>query len=409
MEVEDGDRSRRSAEVTVVDLGTEFRSKQRRETRATTLIGGLVALAALPAWALFDHVLAGGMSSSFLRVRLACELAIAVCCAALWWRRLGERWSEALSLTVVAILEIAIAWMVPRSGHQLQAYLLGLSLPIYATAFLLVWRWRMTLALVAITGAALALSMIRVEPGPDARQVTTIVFYLSTASAMAVAAQIYRERKSRQEHRTLAALEAERHRNRVLVTELEQLSCEDPLTALGNRRAWDQRLTHDFLLARRNGTPLSIILCDLDRFKEVNDRDGHSVGDSVLRSAAAVLARRARPGDFVARLGGDEFAILCPNTSLAAAAETAVEILDLLPNETRLPTGKAVTCSIGVAELDRWDGTTASLYHRADAALYSAKATRDSVRCAEPGRSNTTRPQGRTSADARADENRSLG
>lgn len=253
----------------------------------------------------------------------------------------------------------------------------------------------MTLALVAIVATALGLSMIHVEPGPDTRQITTVVFYLSTASAMAVASQIYRERKSQQEHRILAELEAERHRNRVLVAELEQLSREDPLTALGNRRAWDERLTRDFLLARRSGDPLSIILCDLDWFKEVNDQQGHSGGDSVLRAAAAVLAHGSEPTHFVARLGGDEFAILCPNTSLAAAAERAVTILDLLPHDTRRA-GKAVTCSIGVAELDRWDATTASLYHRADAALYSAKATRDTVRCAEPGPRTIARSQDQT-------------
>ena len=340
--------------------------------------GGLAGLGDL------DLVMLPHRAGAFLAVHLMAELAIALACGALWWSRLGGRWPEQLSLLTVAIPQIAVAWMIPRSGAQLEAYLLGLSLAIYATAFLLVWRWRMTCVLVIITGVAIAVFSIGASPGLDSRQVTTTAFYLLTASALAIAAQVYRERKGWQQHVTQAALEDERHRNEVLVQELDQLTREDPLTSVGNRRAWEERLTGEFLRARRSGRPLSVIVCDFDHFKAVNDKHGHNVGDAVLRIAAAILIDRVRSTDFVARLGGDEFAILCPETSLGAAAQLATEVGDRT-RTTQFPADVAMTCSIGVAQLECADATTEHLYHRADCALYEAKVARDTFRCAEPG------------------------
>ncbi len=367
-------------------IAAEYRAQQRRDSRETTLVGGFVAMIALPAWAIFDLVMLPHEAGAFLIVHLVSTLAIALACGALWWPRLGGRWPEQLSLLTVAIPEIAVAWMIPRSGTQIEAYLLGLSLAIYATAFLLVWRWRMTCELVLITGAAIAVFSIGVRPGLDTRQVTTTAFYLFTASSLAIAAQVYRERKGWQQYVTQSALEDERHRNEVLVQELDQLTREDPLTSVGNRRAWEERLTGEFLRARRrSGRPLSVIVCDFDHFKAVNDEHGHNVGDAVLRIAATILIDRVRTTDFVARLGGDEFAILCPETSLGAAAQLASE----MGEQTRtmdFPAGVSMTCSIGVAELERADTTIERLYHRADCALYEAKIARDTLRCAEPGR-----------------------
>ncbi|HMJ77859.1 MAG TPA: GGDEF domain-containing protein, partial [Iamia sp.] len=285
-----------------------YRRQQRRDTRDTTLVAGLVALVALPLWAAFDRVLVPEEAGTFLVARVVGEIGIVVTCGLLW-RRSGPdgRWSEHLSFVTVLGLVASIAWMVPRSGDQLEAYVLGMSLPIFATAFLLAWRWPMTVALVGATVMAVAAASIGVHPGLDARQWTITAFYIVTAALMAVASQVYRERKQWQQHVTQTALEAERHRNAVLVEELEQLSREDPLTSVGNRRAWDERLTGEFLRARRSGRPLAVLVCDLDHFKAVNDQAGHSVGDAVLRTAVAVVADRLRATDFLARIGGDEF------------------------------------------------------------------------------------------------------
>ncbi|HEU5152806.1 MAG TPA: GGDEF domain-containing protein [Iamia sp.] len=372
-------------------LVAAHRAQQREETRATTLVAGGVALVALPLWTVFDRILVPAQADAFLVTRLVVEAWILLVWLALWARPRGTARAEALSLLMVAGLAAGIAWMVPRSGERIEAYLLGLTLPLFATAFLLVWRWPMTVALSAATAAAIALSSLGAEPRPGAPEVTTIAFYLATASALAVTAQVYRERRSWQQHVTQTALEAERERNAVLVEELEQLSREDPLTSIGNRRAWDERLTGEVLRARRSDRPLSVLVVDLDHFKAVNDRAGHAVGDAVLRTASAVLAARSRATDFLARLGGDELAVLCPDTSLAAAAALATDIRDGI-RATAFPAGITMTCSIGVAELERADANAEVLCHRADAALYDAKTVRDTVRCAEPGRAGRRDP-----------------
>jgi len=381
-------------------LVAAHRAQQRGETRATTLVAAAVALVALPLWAAFDRVLVPDQADSFLVARLLAEVWMLVMWAALWPRRLGERWAEVLSLLVVVGLVGSIAWMVPRSGDQIEAYLLGLSLPLYATAFLLVWRWPMTVVLTLCTAATIAVSSIGVRPGLTGPEVTTIAFYVVTASALALATQVYRERRRWQQHVTQAALEAERHRNAVLVEELEQLSREDPLTSVGNRRAWDERLTGEVLRARRSGRPLSVLVVDLDHFKAVNDRDGHAVGDAVLRTTTAVLSERIRATDFIARLGGDEMAVLCPDTSLGAAASLATDIGEAI-RTTDFAAGVSMTCSIGVAELERSDPNAAVLCHRADGALYDAKVVRDTFRCAEPGTPPIHRSPGRHLSDRR--------
>ena len=124
-------------------------------------------------------------------------------------------------------------------------------------------------------------------------------------------------------------------------------------------------------------------MCDFDHFKAINDLHGHNIGDAVLRIGAGVLAGRVRPSDFVARLGGDEFAILCPDTAMSGAIDLGADLGEHT-RTTAFPAGIAMTCSMGVAELDDDDSTTEDLYHRADCALYEAKTARDTLRAAQP-------------------------
>jgi diguanylate cyclase (GGDEF)-like protein len=368
-------------------MAAEYRAQLRGDARDTTLVAGLIALFFWPVWAIYDRIVLPGSAPSFLTVRAIGLIAISAALVGLW-SGIGRRWPEQLSFLTVAVVEVSVAWMIPRAGDEMEGYLLGLSLAIYATAYLLMWRWPMTVALVGITGIAIAGFSATTDQGLDGPGVTTIVFYLGTAAVLAIVAQVYRERKGWQQHVTRSELEAERRRNEVLVAELDQLTREDPLTAVGNRRAWEERLTGELLRARRAGRPLSIIVCDLDHFKAVNDAHGHNVGDAVLRTSAALLVSRVRASDFVARLGGDEFAILCPDTTMAAAAQLASDIGER-SRTTGFPGGVAMTCSMGIAELAPDDAGTEDLYHRADCALYEAKIARDTMRCAEPGLGRT--------------------
>ncbi len=167
---------------------------------------------------------------------------------------------------------------------------------------------------------------------------------------------------------------------------LAETSITDPLTQLYNRRHIDARLTEEFLRASRHGTPLALILVDLDHLKEINDYAGHESGDAALVAVADTLRKSCRVTDLAARYGGDEFVILLPSTSAPQALEVAERIRTSLRNRTESKgSGSAITVSIGIADFSvaRPD-RPASLVEAADAALYVAKeAGRDRAEIAK--------------------------
>jgi diguanylate cyclase (GGDEF)-like protein len=162
--------------------------------------------------------------------------------------------------------------------------------------------------------------------------------------------------------------------------ELERLSSTDALTGLANRRRFDAALADEIQRAHRHGTPLALLLVDVDHFKLYNDHHGHPEGDRALRAVAAVLAQQARrPGELVARYGGEEFALLLPHadghTAKALAERCRVAMATLALPHGQSPTSSHVTVSIGAALHDTSAREGAeSLLRRADAALYAAKA-----------------------------------
>lgn len=154
--------------------------------------------------------------------------------------------------------------------------------------------------------------------------------------------------------------------------ELRRQSRTDPLTGLPNRRVLDERLHHAMALAGRHDLALSVIMADLDHFKQINDEHGHPAGDAVLRAFADILRTGCRRGDTPARIGGEEFAVLLL-TDLPGALRAAERIRAAMAGRGDIAPGIGhVTVSIGVARhLDGEDGAT--LLRRADEALYRAK------------------------------------
>ncbi len=158
---------------------------------------------------------------------------------------------------------------------------------------------------------------------------------------------------------------------------LETLSNTDELTGIANRRAFDRVLGEAWRRAARAGSPLGLLMIDLDTFKRYNDRYGHLAGDRCLERVARILAGSVRrAGDLAARFGGEEFAVLLPDAGDEAAAEVAAAIqrkvwtLALAHHDA--PSGM-VTVSIGVAVETAFAGSPLDLVRRADAALYRAK------------------------------------
>jgi diguanylate cyclase (GGDEF)-like protein len=161
--------------------------------------------------------------------------------------------------------------------------------------------------------------------------------------------------------------------------ELVRLAATDPLTGLSNRRILDSRLDEEWLRARRNGSPMSVLFVDVDYFKGFNDTYGHAAGDEVLAAVAECIDSVVRrPVDLVARYGGEEFAVVLPDTSAEGAANVAEKIrrkvqgMSLFYGESEHGT---VTVSVGCATcLPAQGGSASGLMAAADAQLYAAKS-----------------------------------
>jgi diguanylate cyclase (GGDEF)-like protein len=160
---------------------------------------------------------------------------------------------------------------------------------------------------------------------------------------------------------------------------LQTLSATDALTGIANRRAFDERLAIEVAQANRYRTPLTLVMLDLDHFKQLNDRFGHVAGDEVLRGVAALLERGKRAGDLVARFGGEEFAAILPHTDARASLAWAERMRHLISAlQISLPDRPdveplTITASFGVAGAAESSEAPRGLLDHADRALYRAK------------------------------------
>lgn len=153
--------------------------------------------------------------------------------------------------------------------------------------------------------------------------------------------------------------------------ELERLSITDGLTGLVNHRFLVQRLNEEGIRANRYHHEFSVLMADVDHFKQYNDEFGHPAGDEVLRRVADILRASVRPGDTAARYGGEEFAVVMPETPAAEAFEIAEHVRARVASEA-FP-GKKITLSIGVAEFPNDADLPHAVIAAADRALYEAK------------------------------------
>jgi diguanylate cyclase (GGDEF)-like protein/PAS domain S-box-containing protein len=161
-----------------------------------------------------------------------------------------------------------------------------------------------------------------------------------------------------------------------LIKKLNHLSTTDSLTGLLNRRALNDILDHEIDRASRYSSDLSLILCDIDRFKLINDTYGHRAGDLALQAISESLKNTLRKADVIGRYGGDEFMMILPETSISGAASLAEKIRAAVENtELELPGGKSnrLSMSIGVSSCCAAVENSDTIVARADAALYASK------------------------------------
>lgn len=163
----------------------------------------------------------------------------------------------------------------------------------------------------------------------------------------------------------------------------------DSLTGIHNRRAFDSALEEEIGRARRNNHPLSLIIIDVDRFKNYNDARGHQAGDDVLRRVANIIETVTRRGtDMGCRYGGEEFTVLLPNTELTQAFKISESIRFALENEQidhpDSDVSHFVTVSVGVSAAIPDNATAEKLLHAADKALYAAKSAGRNITFSSP-------------------------
>lgn len=165
--------------------------------------------------------------------------------------------------------------------------------------------------------------------------------------------------------------------------ELEQLANTDELTGASNRRHFFSIAEAETTRATRYGTPLSLVVLDVDHFKHINDSLGHEAGDRTLVALVELLKDQLRTNDTLGRLGGEEFAVLLPHTTETEACDLCDRLRARIADR-RFSAGVRMTCSFGVAERKEKDATFANFLRRTDNALYQSKRQgRDRVTRAE--------------------------
>jgi diguanylate cyclase (GGDEF)-like protein len=222
-----------------------------------------------------------------------------------------------------------------------------------------VFFFRRPVAVLYLLGVAAAYAIllaIEDQNAALARWVTTVGTIV--LAAVLIDSLFRRVRRMAAESAAIARERAE------LMATLAEVARTDDLTGLANRRAWDEALDRELARARREETPLSIGILDLDRFKDYNDVHGHQAGDRLLKQLAAAWRQDLRVTDVIARYGGEEFALALPGCDLMDATALIERLRASTPAEQTVSAGLAV-----------WDGqeSAESLFGRADRALYAAK------------------------------------
>ena len=151
-----------------------------------------------------------------------------------------------------------------------------------------------------------------------------------------------------------------------LLEQLHRLALTDELTGLANRRSWYDHLEHALARARRSAAPLSLLVLDLNGFKQINDEQGHAAGDRLLRTVSACWSSVLRDSDVLGRVGGDEFAVILDQTDGETARRIAARLEAILP-------AAEVSVSTGIATWNREEDAE-GLLSRADAAMYEQKS-----------------------------------
>ena len=384
----------------------EFRQVHFRDSIPVVRAVLPVSAAFYAIFGLLDLVQAPGQLGALWLIRFGVFVPLAIGLLLFTYARSFERWMQASMLLMVVVGGLGIVAMIaiipPEAGHSDYAGLILVLIIGYTYSRLLyvpasAGGW---LIVVAYQVAAVAMDT-------PLKTLLANDFFFIGANLLGMLACRSVEQYARRNFLLVRMVRSEREQldqiNRALATanrELERLALVDGLTGIPNRRNLDQALGAEWARMRREGGPLTVVMCDIDRFKAYNDACGHLEGDDCLRKVArAVFDAARRPGDHAGRFGGEEFVVVLPGTDLEGGLAVG-EALRKAVRDCAIPHPRAVadgivTISIGVASAVPVPGMSPeAVVEAADRAMYVAKSEgRDRVRGAAmadlPGRSPT--------------------
>jgi diguanylate cyclase (GGDEF)-like protein len=355
------------------DLPQDARERSRAHLFVGTVLAYLVAV--LITLAIFFAVVEAPNRAMFLvRLGATASASIGILFVLALFRATGRRFLAAQVFAVIA--SIALVGLTPVIGTT-TGPMPALYVLVPATVTLLAGRASGIGWGVALLGAAVFLRVLEqrgvalaVQAPPDKLVPAATAIYFVVFVLVVAALQVY----DRLGDRLAEELEGERRR-------FAHLAAHDPLTKLPNRLVFQSRVREAMGRTSRTNYPFALVYLDLDGFKSVNDRFGHSIGDAVLQEVAARLTACTRENDVTARLGGDEFALLLDGVSTVdEAATVAAKILREVTEPMRFGGDEVgVGASLGFALHPECGGDAESLEQLADGAMYAAKERRGSA------------------------------
>ena len=288
-----------------------------------------------------------------------------------------------LILLLPFLLQWSLGGFANSSAVMVWAFFTPLAAMLFADARQAT-RWLYAFLSLTLLSVMLDSSLANVAPPMD--HLPNVIFFalnmgFGFASVFIILNYFVKERECSHDQAMVAkeaaltakkALEISNQQLQANETKIRELMLTDWLTGVANRRHLDERLKCELVRCQRYGGHLSIVMADLDHFKQVNDTHGHDAGDTVISVFANIISDTVRNTDFVSRYGGEEFLIILPETNEDGALQLTERIRTLLAGRRIPPLPIPVTASFGITSANPTDNLD-SLLRRADQALYQAK------------------------------------
>ncbi len=360
------------------DIETEFNQMYADRYQLHIQIAGLLGLLALIAPTPWDYWMGFAGASAAWHIRIVASVFLMTCLAYSTQESSKKLQQPLITLNAAvcyfATLLVSEQFVPPISDY----YAIGSTL-VLISAFVisgLQFSWGKRAAI--LMSGLLGLHLWRLHASLEL--FTIQVFVMVLGSVFSLSGTYLMELSLRQNFLQSRLLALEHKTLEDTRLHLEILTSTDGLTRIANRRAFDENLQQEWMRQQRSETPLTLLMLDIDHFKQFNDHYGHPQGDACLQRIALTLADFARrPGDLAARYGGEEFVLLFPDTPLAHAlpiGQKILEAISALEIPHALSSWGKVTASMGIASMIPQAALGAEqLILRADEALYQAKAS----------------------------------